>query len=388
MPASVDVVVIGGGVAGVSVAWHARKLGLGVALLESELVASRASGRNDGQVLLGLGEHLNRLVGQLGRESALELWRFLDENHNALSSTLSAEGIDCDFVQEGGLRLASSESELDELRESSQIMRAEGIAHRLLEADEVEAALPLSRGFFGALYLEREAIFDPAAFVEGLALRARAGGALIREQCRVVEVEGELGAYRVRSDDLELEAAVVVHATSALAPQLERSGFLSRVVFPFRGQIIATRELSDEQLAAMPRYAMSSHFCYEYFRVHGKRMTLGGMRWSVKGEESGILDDESVNPEVTHNLVRYLEKHFPSLSTIGVHSEWTGIMAGSPDALPLVGEVPGRPGEYACLAFNGYGMSFAFLAGKCIAEMIQSGRSSYEAASQFRPSRF
>ena len=179
-----------------------------------------------------------------------------------------------------------------------------------------------------------------------------------------------------------------MHATSALAPSLDRSGFLSRVVFPFRGQIVATRELSQEQLDAIPRYAMSSHFCYEYFRVHGKRMTLGGMRWSVKGEENDITDDQSVNAEVTHNLVRYLEKHFPSLVDVGLDAEWTGIMAGSPDALPLVGEIPGRAGEYACLAFNGYGMSFAFLAGQCIAEMMQDGRSSYPASRLFRPSRF
>ena len=206
-PASGDVVVIGGGVAGVSSAWHLSRLGLSVVLLESGRIASRASGRNDGQVLLGLGEHLNRLVGQLGMETALELWRFLDDNHNALSTTLRSEGIDCDFVQEGGLRLASSASELEELRESSAIMRREGIEHRLLDAAEVARELPLSRGFFGALFLAREAIFDPAAFVEGLADRARAKGARLREDCHALEIGGELGAFRVRASETTTQGA-------------------------------------------------------------------------------------------------------------------------------------------------------------------------------------
>ena len=65
-----DVVVIGGGIAGVSTALHLARQGTSVALLERQKIASRASGRNDGQLLLGLGEHYNRIHGQFGAERA------------------------------------------------------------------------------------------------------------------------------------------------------------------------------------------------------------------------------------------------------------------------------------------------------------------------------
>ncbi len=388
-PVHCDVAIIGGGVAGVMTAFHTSRLGLSVAVLERTQIAARASGRNDGQVLLGLGEHLNRIVGQWGERRGLELWRFLDENQRALTQLIRDEDLPCDFVQEGGIRLSETAAEQAELIESASLMERAGISHRLHDRDELARLLPLGREFHGGLFLAREAIFDPAAFVVALAERAQAAGATLIEDNGVRAVQGSGGEFELTLDDhTTLRCSIVVHATSALAPDLDRSGFLAKSVFPFRGQVLATNELPEDIAARMPRWAMSSNFCYEYFRMHGNRMTLGGMRWSVKGEETGTTDDTKRNPEVSAKLRAYLARHFPDIAAHGIAREWTGIMAGTSDGLPLLGELPGRPGEYACLAFNGYGMSFAFLAGLCIAEMIDSGRASHPTAVMFRPDRF
>jgi glycine/D-amino acid oxidase-like deaminating enzyme len=133
---------------------------------------------------------------------------------------------------------------------------------------------------------------------------------------------------------------------------------------------------------------MSTNFGYEYWRMHDRRLTLGGSRWSVPGEETGITDDRSINPAIGANLRQWLARRFPDIARHGVERQWTGIMAGTPDGLPLAGELPGRPGEYALLAFNGYGMSFAFLAGRCLVEMVVDGRSAVDGACLFRPDRF
>jgi glycine/D-amino acid oxidase-like deaminating enzyme len=388
LPVEVDLAVIGGGVAGAAVAWHAARNGLSVVLLERDRLASRASGRNDGQMLLGMGEHFNRLVGQWGRDRARTLWRFLTANQAAMSACIGELGIACDLVEGGGLRLASTTSEWSELRESANLLGEEGVPHRLLDEDEVATTLPLACGFHGGLYFDREALFDPAAFVRGLAERARQAGASVRECTEVVAVSGQLGELRLHTAAGDIDARCLVHCTNALARELDPSGFLRRVVFPFRGQILATPRLPAAIAEHMPPWAMSTNFGYEYWRLHGGQMTLGGMRWSVPGEETGTTDDRSLNPAIGVNLRRWLERHFPDIARHGVEREWTGIMAGTPDGLPLAGELPGRPGEYALLAFNGYGMSFAFLAGQCLVEMIVTGRSSVEGASLFRPDRF
>ena len=115
---------------------------------------------------------------------------------------------------------------------------------------------------------------------------------------------------------------------------------------------------------------MSSHFCYEYFRMHRGRFVIGGMRWSVPGEELDTVDDSVVNPAISDNLRAYVARHFPALAGLEFPHAWTGIMAGTPDGLPLVGPLPQNPGQFALLAFNGYGLSFAYLAAKNLADAI------------------
>ena len=189
-------------------------------------------------------------------------------------------------------------------------------------------------------------------------------------------------------DRRQVRAAAVALCTSALAPELDPTGFLRRTVFPFRGQVLASAPLAPATLAGFPRCAMSSNFCYEYFRVHEDRLMLGGMRWSVAGEELNIVDDESQNEEVAANLRAYAARHFEGGADLEFRESWTGIMAGTPDGLPLLGGIPGAPGMFTLSAFNGYGLSFAFRAAACLADILVDGRPRDAAAAMFAPRRF
>lgn len=389
LPDAVDVAIVGGGIAGTSTALHLAARGVRVAVLERGAVGSRASGRNDGQLLLGLGEHYHRIHGQFGAEKARLLWDFLRENHAALRQQLEAHGIACDLAPCGGLRLAETPHEWTELQQAAALLAAEGRPHELVPASGLADWLPLARGYHGALHLVGEAILQPAAMVRGIAAAAQRAGAAVVEGAEVAAIDGDAGAFAVRlADGRRLAAAIVVHCTSTLARDLDRSALLARTVFPFRGQVIATDVLPIELTSRFPPFAMSSNFCYEYFRIHRGRFVLGGMRWSVPGEEVGILDDDTTNPAVTANLRRYAETHFPAIAAHAFPHAWTGIMAGTPDGLPLVGALPGCPGAFALCAFNGYGLSFAFLAARCLAEAIVEGACPHPALPLFAPARF
>lgn len=388
VPERATVAVIGGGIAGVSTALHLARAGIDVVVLEAGEVAGRASGRNDGQLLLGLGEHYNRIHGQFGGERAPLLWDFLQRNHDVMLQELRDADIACDLRQQGGLRLAETAHEWRELQQAAGLLADEGREHELVPADRVAERLPLARGFHGGLFLAEEAIVQPAAMVRGLAQRARDAGARIAEGCAVRAIDGEAGDFTVQLDDgRSLPCQIVVHCTSSLSPQLDRTGLLARTVFAYRGQILATDALPDEIAGRFPDYAMSSNFCYEYFRMHRGRFVIGGMRWSVPGEEHDLVDDSGHNRQITDNLLQYAHEHFPALRDVPFPHVWTGIMAGSPDGLPLCGALPGQPGEFALLAFNGYGLSFAFLAGRSLAEMIVDGSSEHPALPMFAPRR-
>jgi glycine/D-amino acid oxidase-like deaminating enzyme len=391
-PERADIVIVGAGIAGIATALHLARAGMTPVVLEARAVATRASGRNDGQLLLGLGEHYNRIVSQFGAERARALWAFIRDNNQGLKRELARSAPDCELADAGGLRLAETEHELGELGDAARLLAAEGIAHELLDAAKLARVLPPAAGFCGALHLPGEAIVQPVRMVRGLARAALAAGATIHQDCTVAAIRRDQGhdgeATLHLASGRQLRTPIVVLCTSTLARELDDTGFLTKNVFPFRGQILATDELPAPVVAGFGSYAMSSNFCYEYFRAHGRRFVIGGMRWSVKGEELGILDDDTTNPEVTRNLLTYVERHFPALRGVPFPTAWTGIMAGTGDGLPLLGALPGRPGTFVHLAFNGYGLSFAFQGGAVLAEQILHGRSEHPAAGMFAPRRF
>ena len=383
-----DVAIVGGGIAGIATALHLAERGLDTMVLEQGSVAARASGRNDGQLLLGLGEHYHRIHGQFGADRARLLWDFLRDNHAALREALAQHGIACDLQQRGGLRLAETPHEWIELQQAAALLAAEGKPHRLVPPAELPQWLPAGTGYHGALHLVGEAIVQPVAMVRGLAAAASRAGAHVVVGADVVAIDGDAGDFRIGlADGRTTTASIVVHCTSALARGLDRSGLLARAVFPFRGQVLASAPLPAATVQQFPPYAMSSNFCYEYFRIAGDRFVIGGKRWSVPGEQVGLLDDTTHEPAITQNLLGYVHDHFPALRGTPFPDVWTGIMAGTPDGLPLVGALPGAPGTFALLAFNGYGLSFAFLAGRCLAELIVDGRSPHPALPLFAPRR-
>lgn len=389
LPTSTEVVVIGGGIAGVSVAYHLALKGVDVVLLEARDIASRASGRNDGQLLLGIGEHYHRVVSQFGPEKAIELWDFIEGNSNRLKGVMRGEVRKADLITAGGLHMAETEQEFEELRQTCRMLYQHGRdGVTLLNAAELTSLLPVE-GFHGALRIPEESVVDPASLVKGLADRAAYLGAKIHTRARVAAICSADNGHLVQlEDDRSIETLMVVHCTSALATDLDHSGFLRAQTFPYRGQIIATDPVSSEQVGAFNGYAMSSNFGYEYFRTHQNRFMLGGMRWSVRGQEESITNDNITCETITKNLLGYVDKHFPTLKGVEFPHQWTGIMAGTNDGLPLVGAIPGQPGVFVLAAFNGYGLSFAFKAGDAISEQIIDGRASDPAVSMFDPRRF
>jgi len=226
---------------------------------------------------------------------------------------------------------------------------------------------------------------------KGIARLAELEGTKILTHSKVYNVSPTSDGHVVELGNGEkISTVMVVYCTSAFMrlKDFDPGNFFTSHVFSYRGQIIATDPLDAELIKPFDGYAMSSNFCYEYFRTYDNRFVLGGMRHSVKGQEENTRDDKVVNPEITQNLLGYVDKHFPTLRGVEFPNAWTGIMAGTNDGLPLVGRIPGHPGIYTSSAFNGYGLSFAYKAGEIIKELIVDGIASHPAAPLFNPKRF
>lgn len=189
-------------------------------------------------------------------------------------------------------------------------------------------------------------------------------GVNIQTGTHVEAVERGQNGLIVRTSRGEIRAKFVVHATNVYARHLRP--ILKDLIVPVRGQVIVT-----EPVPPVWNFDWITNHGYEYcLQCPDGRIVLGGMRWRSPLHEWNIEDDSQIEPAVSEGLRAFLPNHFEALRNVQVQGEWTGIMGFSPDDNPLVGELPGYPGEYIIAGYTGHGMPIAFGAGRAIAQMI------------------
>jgi glycine/D-amino acid oxidase-like deaminating enzyme/RimJ/RimL family protein N-acetyltransferase len=330
LPRSADVIVVGGGITGASVAHHLAARGVSAVLLERHHLAAGASGRNAGFVLMGVAANYALAVRRHGRGVAREVWHFTAENHARLAELLDGRA---GHVRRGSLTLAATPEESELLGESEALLREDGLPGRLVAGDAP------------ALCNDADGELDPAAAVAVIA--GAAPGATLLEGVEVLGVEPGADGVRVHCAQGECLAAMVVLATngytSALAPSLP--------IAPVRAQMLATAPFAP-RVAERPTYA---HWGYRYWRQRGDgRVLLGGWRDTAVEEEVGT------DAVPTWRVQSQLDAQLAAMQvTAPVTHRWAGIMGFSPDELPLVGPVAGMRNVHVCGGYTGHGMGFA-----------------------------
>ncbi len=360
----VDVLVVGAGITGCSIAYWLRGQGLRVAIVDRGDVCAGASGRNAGFVTCGSVEHFTRQVARHGRALARELWRHSQDNLALIRSEVVERGHACHFVQRGTYSLAGSDHELDELRRSAALMAEEGIPVEVVDPAHIATHLN-ARGFAGGvLYLEDGEV-HPVALVR--AILSMADAALYpHHEVFALEVRAD-DEVLVRTQQRTFRAGSVVLATNGYSHLIDR--WFADKIYPTRGQILVTEPVPP--LLAAPCYA---NFVLDYFRqLPDGRVLIGGFRQLEKEREVGTADEP--NERIHAALEAFLERHFAPLVGKRVDYRWAGIMGFSADGLPLIGALPGRPNVYFCGGFTGHGIGLAFKAAQLTARLMLHGES-------------
>jgi gamma-glutamylputrescine oxidase len=381
LPARAEVVVIGGGITGVSLAYWLGTLGIEAAVLEARGLAGGATGKNGGHISPGTGERFSESCQRYGEPVARAIWDFSHRCAAAVADFAVAHAINCDLRFGGSVSLALTRDELRQVEDSAAALQAMGVKAELWDAATC-AARTGSRDFLGGVLRPTAGQLWPARLVFGVAEQALAGGARIYTETPVHAIERRAGSFDVRTGRGDVAAARVVHATNAWARRLVPA--LDGVIVPVRGQVIVT-----EPVDPMWSFGLSTNLGYEYWlqRPDG-RIVLGGMRWVTPTREEGTDDDTVIEPAVSRRLRAFLPEHFPALANVRIEHEWTGIMGFTPDRAPLVGPLPGSPGEYLAAGFHGHGMPMTFYAAKAVAEMIAGREPEIFVPEAFLPARF
>jgi gamma-glutamylputrescine oxidase len=362
IPQQTEVVVIGGGLMGVSTAYWLAKLGIEVLLLESRWISWGATGRNAGLMLAG--------------SSPLEEPKLVEE-------VLSAENIEADYFEPGHLALASSIDIWSKICDEVTQRKNSLIPLYALEHSVCEDLLGMriSQKFLGGRWFPKGRVIHSAKFAYGLAISATRHNASIVTQTPVLQVAPVKGKEQwvVHTLRASIQTKHVVYACNAQICEFLPK--LKSIITPIRGQVICT-----EPLPPMFKVGLAVDWGTVYWRqtIDGA-IVLGGYR--NQDPETEISTQESINPRIHDALDLFLPEAFPEFPDFRVHSRWAGIMDCTKDGKPLVGLLPNLPNQWVIAGFCGHGMPAALGVGKAVAEAIATEEIS-STLQQFNPNRF
>ena len=372
MTQTARVVVVGGGVVGVSTLYHlARKGWQDVLLLERKELTSGSTWHAAGLLPLF---NMSYSVGQLHKYS-VNLYGALEQE----------TGQDVGLRRVGNIRLATTPDRLDEYRQYAGVARTIGVAVEFLTPDEVRDIWPLatSDGLIGAIRHPDDGYIQPADLTQALARGARALGATIRRQTSVTGIERTpSGEWRVRADNGDVLCEHVVCATGNFARRTGAMVGLDIPVLPVQHQYIVTEAHPDIQARhrqGLPEMGVLRESDGSwYMREEAGGLLLGPYE---KGAPACYLEGPDPQSEYElfdadlDRLAPHIEsaiRRVPVFGELGVKQVFNGAIAYTPDGSPIVGPAWDLP-NFWLNEGHSFGITAAGGAGWQLAEWIVEG---------------
>jgi len=277
LPASTEVVVIGGGYAGVTAARELARLGVAVTLLEARTLGWGASTRNGGIVHGGYKWSAGQLIKRYGQDTGRALYQETLDSYQLVKQLIAEEGIDCDFREVGHLELAYAPAHAGELEHARESFASVGVRSRVVPRERVHEEIG-SDAYFGALVVEGSGLVHPGRYFVGLASAADRAGADLHEGLRAKRITKVDGGFDVETERGSIRARDVFVATNGYTDGVVPS--LRRRVIPIGSYIIASEPLPEalaHELSPKGRaFFDTKNFLYYWHVSADRRMVFGG----------------------------------------------------------------------------------------------------------------
>ncbi len=367
LPERAELVIIGAGVMGLSIAYQLSRLGLtDQVILEKQYLASGASGRNGGGVRQQWSTELNV---RLMRESV------------ALCKSFAQEiGVNIWFRQGGYLFVARTRGELERLEKNVEVQHRLGLETRLIDASEAQAIVPELdvTGILGATYNPSDGILFPWPFMWGYAEQAIKRGAKLYTHTTVTGLEPAAPGYVVHTSRGSIRARRVLNAAGAASSEIARMVGLELPTYPMRHEIC-----SSEPLKPFLKPMVSELTSGLYFSQSMRGEIVGGV--SLKNESPSMSVGSRLKFLSTYasRLVRLM----PVLGDVKVLRQWAGPYDVSKDGNPIVGAPRQTPDFFLACGFVGHGFMMAPIVGKLYAAHL-AGHERHEIFDGWRLERF
>jgi len=376
LPSTADVVIVGGGVIGVSIAYHLARMGAGkVVLLERSQLAAGATGLSSGLVRM---HYDNPLEAEMAFKS-LPAFRDFDD----------VIGGDCGFVPNPFVRTVQP-GNLDALRANVAMLQELGVDTRLLERVELAEMAPYlaADDIPLAAYEPASGYADPHLTTTGFARAARRHGARIAQGVEVRGIEREGGRVTaVQTPAGRIETGVVINAAGPWGGLVAAMAGISVDVTAIRHQVAI---VETPAAVPWPHLIVIDGLHNTYFRPETGRLTLVGASHDNQVISTDRLDDygEGLDPGARYRVLEHLCARVPAMATGGVRKGHAGIYAKTMDGHALLGPAPGLEGFYCAVGFSGHGFKEAPVVGQAMAELILDGRAEVVDIAPLRLTRF
>jgi gamma-glutamylputrescine oxidase len=363
-----DVVVIGGGLTGLSTAYYLRKAmpSRRVVLLEATVCGNGASGRNGGMVLTMTEDRYMRLQDPILDRRIYELTA---GNISTLQALAQQQGIDCELVQNGALQTLCSSGQVEEAREYCSRARDAGLPFEYWDRERTAATIG-TQGYYGALFDPRGGQVHPGKLVGLWKAAAIAAGVDIHDNTPVIDIE-EGATHRVRTaTGYWVRSPSLVLATNAYTSRL---GYLRGAVAPIFDYVAMTPVLTEGQLTAagwrmlIPFNDNRTETYYAGLTREG-RIHFGGGRVDYTFND-GLRARAGIAARHA-DLHQEFARLFPSLAEVTFESVWSGSVDMSLDGSPSVGSIGRHGNVFYGIGFSGHGVNLSSVCGRIIADLV------------------
>jgi len=363
LPESADVVVIGGGLTGLSTAYHAAGKGAHVVLVEKDKIGSGASGRNGSMCTQGITIGVGEARKRYGQERARELYDAFREAVDVVEELTQKEQIDCDFKRSGRLGVAYKPQHFEAMKATQRDL-AENFGHETTLLSRADLRTELGSDFYhGALLDPLSAGLHVGKYVHGLAEAAERAGAQIHERnaaTGLTRLPG--GGFLVETLHGTIRAQQVMAATDAYTDKA-MPWFRKRLI-NVGSFVIVTEPLGEErarELIPNARLVVDSKNIGHYVRLTpDHRLAFGGRaRFAPSNPASDIRSGDVLKGE--------LAEIFPQLADVRIDYVWGGNVGFSWDRMPHAGE---ENGLYYSMGYCGHGVQMATYMGRAITEVM------------------
>jgi len=351
-----DVCVIGGGLAGLTVAREIARRGWSVAVLEANRIAWAASGRNTGFVLPGFSADIDDTIERVGLDHAKQLWALSVNGVDYVRRTIVQTGMTAVDPVDGWLDVSKTDND-DEIRNRIERMRWIGANVEMWEIERVRAALP-SRHYFNAMHYPDAFHIHPLNYALGLAQAAVEEGVRIFEDTAAVAIDPAGVRKRITTQGGRVRAGHVVLAGNVhlglLMPRL------SSTLMPITTFVMVSKPIPN--LGDVIRYrgaVTDGRRADNHYRI------VGGDRLQWCGRMT-------VWPAAPHwfarGMLADIRRNFPELGKVEIAHLWSGTFGRSVHHMPQIGAI--EPGVWVASGFGWHGLNTTAMAGELIARGI------------------